>query len=124
MTSARTACSLRAYALWEELQGEHHREAAALLPAVLAEAEAHDWPEAAFVACAAQAAYEVVRPTGTPPDLAGLLARAGGDPALRAQALALEALAAAVRGDTETVLAAAGQAVALLDDEAAAAQTT
>jgi len=64
------------------------------------------------------AGREVVRPTGADLDLPGLLHRAGGVPAFEAIARGLAAVAASARGDTEAVLAGAGQAVALLDDGA------
>jgi len=88
-----------------------------LLP-LLQYADEQGWSEVAFVAAAALELYEVVRPTGADLDLPGLLHRAGGVPAFEAIARGLAAVAASARGDTEAVLAGAGQAAALLDDEA------
>ena len=57
MTAAtpRTAAYLRAYSLFEAVQGEEHADAAAALPDLEAHAESHGWPEVAFVASAATA---------------------------------------------------------------------
>ena len=117
-TPTRTASYLRAYDVWEALQGDGHREAAVELTGLLDEAVAHGWTDVAFVAHAAGVTQDILRPSGTPPDLEGLLSRAEGAPAFEAIALGLSALDACVRADTETVLAQAGRAVALLDDPA------
>jgi diguanylate cyclase (GGDEF)-like protein len=116
----RTAAYVQAYALWEAVQGEGHEQAAAQLPELLAQAERAGWGEVAFVAAAAQTVYGVVRPTPetrTAAENNALLERAEllQAPAFVAVALALRAVAAAGRGDTEVVLADAGRAVALLD---------
>jgi len=115
--SARTTSYLLAYELWEDVQGEGHDLAALRLPPLLQQAEAQGWSEVAFIAAAALVLYELVRPTGVDPELPALLRRAAGAPAFEAIAGALSALAASSRGDTETVLAETGRAVALLDDE-------
>ncbi len=114
----RTASYLLAYELWEAAQDEGHDQAARQLLPLLQYADEQGWSEVAFVAAAALELYEVVRPTGADLDLPGLLHRAGGVPAFEAIARGLAAVAASARGDTEAVLAGAGQAVALLDDEA------
>ncbi|MCU1692765.1 MAG: diguanylate cyclase [Frankiales bacterium] len=117
MDAARTSAHLRAYALWEQLQGDDHGHAAGQLPSLETDARAGGWDDVAFVAAAAAVAYAVVRPGAVAPDLAGLRARAEGLPAsAEALALALTALHALGTGDAETVLTAAGRAVALLDE--------
>ena len=113
----RTAAYLEAYALWEALQGDAHVQAAAALAPLQELASGQGWQDVAFVCAAAEASYAVVRPGRARPDLAGLLELAEGAPAFEAVALGLEALDAGVRGETEVVLARAGRAVALLDDD-------
>ncbi len=117
------AAYVRAYDLWEAVQGTGHEHAAAQLGPLLAQAEAQGWGEVAFVAAAAQTLYGVVRPqpeTRSSAEISALLDRADQlrAPAFTAVALGLRAVAAAGRGDTEMVLADAGRAVALLDDDA------
>lgn len=68
----RTHAYLEAYALWDDLQGPDHAQAAARLLPLQRRAEQAGWGEVTFVASAARAAYAIVRPDGGPPDLASL----------------------------------------------------
>lgn len=119
--SSREVAYLRAYELFEAVQGDDRSTAAAELPRLLADAEAQDWPEVACIAAAATFVFGLVRPEGPEPDTVtadALLARAErlGAPALLALALGLRALTAAGRGDTAALLQDAGRAVALLGE--------
>jgi diguanylate cyclase (GGDEF)-like protein len=118
----RLAAYLRAYSLFEEVQGEDHADAAAALPDLHDHAQANGWDDVAFVAAAGQLLYAIVRPRPGAPvaeELDALLSRAErlGAPAFVALALGLRAVAAAGRGDVAALLADAGRAVALLDDD-------
>lgn len=122
MGDPRHTAYVQAYSLWEAVQGEGHEQAAGALRALRARAGQEGWDDVAFVADAAQALYGVVRPgpdTRSAAELAALVERAEElrAPAFTAMALALRAVAAAGRGDTEVVLADAGRAVALLDPD-------
>ena len=118
----RLAAYLRAYSLFEEVQGEEHAEAGASLPDLERHALAQDWPDVAFVAAAARTLYGIIRPAG---DVAAedavevLLERAErlDRPAFVSLALGLRSLTAAARGDAAALLIDTGRAVALLDDE-------
>ncbi len=123
---APLAARLRAYALMESAQGDEHEEALAELTALEADARRRGWPEVELLAAAGQSLGSVLRPED--PDalereLHDLVARAQalGVPALLGLALGLRAVGAAGRQDSATLLADAGRAVALVDDENAPA---
>ena len=118
----RMAAYLRAYGLFEEVQGEEHAEAAVALPDLERHAQSHGWDDVAFVAAAGRTLYGIVRPPGEIPadeQVEALLERAQElqRPAFVALALGLRSLTAAARGDAAALLADTGRAVALLDDD-------
>ena len=118
----RLAAYLRAYSLFEEVQGEEHEDAAAALPDLQQHAEAQEWDDVAFVAAAAQVLYAIVRPpegAAESEGLDGLLARAErlAAPAFVALALGLRGLVASGRGDVAALLADVGRSVSLLVDD-------
>lgn len=111
---------LRAYALFEAVQGEHSESAAAALTGALDEAVGRDWTDVGFVLAAAGVVHALTRRTTTAhDDLVARLVRqaeALDAPAFTAMALGLRALAASAAGDTPALLSDASRAVALLDD--------
>ncbi len=115
------AARLRAYSLMEDTQGDAPDRAAAELVALEAEAEANAWGDVAFLAAAGRLIHALVRGDAAAVErMTGpLMARAGALPtaAPLALALALRAVAAAGREDTTAVLADAGRAVVLVEDE-------
>lgn len=116
----RRAAYLRAYSLFEDVQGEEHEASAAALLVLRRHAQGQGWADVAFVAAAGEALHAIVRPTGPVADqLDALLARAErlASPAFTALALGLRGLVAAGRGDMAALLADVGRAVAQLDDD-------
>jgi diguanylate cyclase (GGDEF)-like protein len=122
---------LRAYALFEAVQGHDSDDAAAAVAPALEQAEARGWTSTAFVLAAACVVHAITR-AGTPAaDLrrltGDLLARAEAADATQpsesssaaafvAMALGLRALTAAGSGDASALLSDASRAVALLDE--------
>ena len=120
MSCPDVAARLRAYVLWEAVQGEAHAEAAAELVALEARARRESWTHAAFVAAGALVVHAVVHrgPETARPMADDLVTRAETlrAPALLGIALALRAVAAAGQQDTGSVLVDAGRAVVLAED--------
>lgn len=119
---ARRAAHVRAYELFEAVQGEDHAEAAAAVSAALVDAERSGWDDVAFVLASAQAVYALVRPVSpehVTATLAALMVRAEqhGTSAATALALGLRAVAASPGEGGAALMADASCAVALLDDE-------
>ncbi len=118
----RHAAYLRAYELFEAVQGQDHAAAVVELSAARTTAQRQGWTEVAFLLAASQTVHLVSRP----PD--GVAARAAtaalladaerlGCPTSIAVALGLRALTDAAAGDTAALLAGTSRAIALLDDE-------
>jgi diguanylate cyclase (GGDEF)-like protein len=110
----------------ESAQGDAHDSARADLADLEADAHRQHWPEVELLAAAGQALCSVLRPrdpAALERELHDLVARAQalGVPALLGLALGLRAVGAAGRQDSATLLADAGRAVALADDEDAPA---
>lgn len=110
----------------ESAQGDAYEDARADLVDLEAHARAQQWPEVELLASAGQALCAVLRPRDPATlenQLHDLVARAQalGVPALLGLALGLRAVAAAGRQDSATLLADAGRALALVDDEDAPA---
>lgn len=123
---APLAARLRAYALMESAQGDADNDARAELAALEEDAHRQGWPEVELLAAAGQSLCDVLcpqDPAALERELHGLVARAQalGVPALLGLALGLRAVGAAGRQDSATLLADAGRAVALVDDENARA---
>ncbi|MGZ4437474.1 MAG: diguanylate cyclase domain-containing protein [Nocardioidaceae bacterium] len=119
---AASAARLRAYSLIEAAQGHDHAAALDELLALEAEALEHGWDDVAFVALAGQAVCAIVRsqdPDQLAQRLDALVVRghAVGAPELVALGFALRAVGASARQDSAAVLADAGRAVALVDDD-------
>ena len=120
-TDAAAAARLRAYSLLEAAQGDAPEDALAELVTLEAEATRHGWGQAAFLAAAGRAVHALVR--REPPVAEELVeelvdrAEAVGAPALLGIALSLRAVTAARREDSAALLADAGRAVVLVDDE-------
>ena len=121
-----SAARLRAYALMEDAQGHDHAGVDDRLAELETETELAGWPELALLAQLGHALWGVVRS----PDRAAvekqleaalLRAQTLGVPALLALALALRAVLAVGRDDTDRVLTDAGRAVGLVDDPAGTA---
>ena len=121
-SDAAPAARLRAYALMEAAQTEARAEALDELTDLEAEADRQGWSEVAFLAVAGRALHDLVHAADR--DLvAGVLealvvrARTLDAPAMTGLALALRAVGAADRHDTSALLADAGRAVALVEDD-------
>ncbi|HEY2043138.1 MAG TPA: GGDEF domain-containing protein [Jatrophihabitans sp.] len=124
MGTARYAAYLRAYDLFEAVQGEDHDRAAAELRIASAAADEQDWPEVSFVLAGADAVHRLARPAEpelTKQVIESLVWRAEGlrQPAFLAIALGLRAVVFSAAGNTAGLLADAARAVALLDEESA-----
>jgi diguanylate cyclase (GGDEF)-like protein len=122
LSDAAGAARLRAYSLLEAVQGDAPERALAELVDLEAEARRSSWPEVELLAAAGQVVHALAGgadPSSVGPGLDELLERAesiqaGGVAGL---VLALRALAAAGREDSAAVLADAGRAVVLAEDE-------
>jgi hypothetical protein len=112
---------LRAYSLMEAVQGDSPETAFTGLVELEAEAEHRGWPEVAFLAAAGRAVHGLVSSQDRESlgrELDELVARAVAQlPSLLGLALGLRALCAAGRDDQGALLADAGRAVALAEDE-------
>lgn len=110
----------------ESAQGDAHNDARAELAVLEVDARRQGWPEVELLAAAGQSLCDVLcpqDPAALERELHELVARAQalGVPALLGLALGLRAVGAAGRQDSATLLADAGRAVALADDENARA---
>ena len=119
---AQLSDRLRAYELMELAQSDSHLQARAELDALHADAERDGRPEVALLAALGQALHMVVHEddrSRVEHTVGALVARAEmlGSTATTALALALRAVAAGGRGESAGLLADAGRAVALVDDE-------
>jgi diguanylate cyclase (GGDEF)-like protein len=122
--AARTQARLDAYRLMEALQGSAHDAASAQLAALGERAGSDGWTEVRFLADLGAAMAGVVRPAegqDTAHQLDALVNQAEtlDAPALLAHALGLRAITSAIASDTDSVLADAGRALALLDTDQA-----
>jgi diguanylate cyclase (GGDEF)-like protein len=120
----RKAAYLAAYGLFEAVQGEEHAAAGAALGPAVERAGEEGWTEVAFVLEAARTVYAVTRPEpeSQPAEEAERLVRLAdstGNPASRAIALGLRAVASSVAGRPGSLLTDVGRAIALLDDASA-----
>ncbi len=120
---AALVARLRAYSLMEAAQGDTPERAGSELVALEAEAQHHGWPEVAFLAAAGQVVHALVSRRDMvviERALEALVARSQDlqAPALEGLALALRAVAAAGREDSAALLADAGRAVVLVEDDA------
>jgi diguanylate cyclase (GGDEF)-like protein len=117
---AAATARLRAYALWEAVQGETHEASAAELVELEAASRRESWSQAAFVAAGALVVHAVVHrgPEVARPMADDLVTRAEAldAPALLGIAHALRSVAASLEEDTGAVLAHAGRAVVLAED--------
>ncbi len=122
MGPGQYAAYLRAYDLFEAVQGEDHEQAVLELEGLSSITSDRGWPAAGFVAAAALTVHAVARSGDAAlADLrtARLIAHAEGlgEPAFTALALGLRAVSAALAGDTAAQLSLAARALALLEDE-------
>jgi diguanylate cyclase (GGDEF)-like protein len=120
MDDDRAAARLRAHDLFEAIQGEDHAAAALEAATATEQAVARHWPEVVFLLTAAGLVHRMVRGTAPPEDrgrLDELVRMAGQQPSQLAIALGLRALSSSAAGETSTLLADCGRAVALLDHE-------
>ena len=112
---------MRAYSLLEAAQGHAPEDALAELVTLEAEACRQGWDHAAFLAAAGRTVHAIVRRERPVAEelVEDLVERAEtiDAPALRGIALALRAVTAARREDSAALLADAGRAVVLVDDE-------
>jgi diguanylate cyclase (GGDEF)-like protein len=124
---AERAAYLRAYELFEAVQGPDGEAAARAVPAAVEQATARGWGDTAFVLAAAEVVHAVTRSTRPVAELTrltdGLVVRAEtlDAPAFLATALGLRAVAGSSSGNAAGLLRDASRAVALLDDEDAPA---
>jgi diguanylate cyclase (GGDEF)-like protein len=118
----RRTAYLAAYELFEAVQSDDHAAALAAVSDAETVAARHDWPEVGFLLAAARTVHSLTRPGArVKADARGdelvEMAERAGRPALLALALGLRAVSSSLSGDTAALMADAGRAVALLDDE-------